>query len=269
MLQSAYTKLKVTGTGRSRASSVLVTKKMMAEICKKQWLLALSAPYESQQSSSLEMVSSVPGITNLNKEISVEVEGLDAGIVTLDAATSSLNGIPIRPGSTCVLGVDPDVWGALAVLRTDGVTTAKVFDAPNVEIMVGKTKRRRHDTRSIAELINQVKAPYGTVAYIEQSAPFPKDGKQGWWGSGFGFGIWTGVLVASGLSVIPVPSSVWKRAMGFSKTTGDKDNCRAVASLLFPSLSSQLQRKKDHGRAEALLIAAFGKGILAPIQESQ
>jgi hypothetical protein len=30
---------------------------------------------------------------------------------------------------------------------------------------------------------------------------------------------------------------------------------------LFPSLSSQLKRKKDHGRAEALLIAAYGEAL--------
>lgn len=34
-----------------------------------------------------------------------------------------------------------------------------------------------------------------------------------------------------------------------------------MALDLFPSLSSSLKRKKDHGRAEALLIAAYGMGI--------
>ncbi|KAL9268539.1 Holliday junction resolvase MOC1, chloroplastic-like protein, partial [Drosera capensis] len=38
-----------------------------------------------------------------------------------------------------------------------------------------------------------------------------------------------------------------------------KDESRKLASALFPSLSPMLKRKKDHGRAEALLIAAYGK----------
>ncbi|CAM8961681.1 unnamed protein product [Rhodiola kirilowii] len=40
-----------------------------------------------------------------------------------------------------------------------------------------------------------------------------------------------------------------------------KDDSRKLASTLFPSLCEQLKRKKDHGRAEALLIAAYGNGF--------
>lgn len=34
---------------------------------------------------------------------------------------------------------------------------------------------------------------------------------KGWWSGGFGYGLWIGVLVASGFSVIPVPSTSWKK----------------------------------------------------------
>lgn len=33
---------------------------------------------------------------------------------------------------------------------------------------------------------------------------------KGWWSGGFGYGLWIGILVASGFSVIPVPSILWK-----------------------------------------------------------
>lgn len=33
---------------------------------------------------------------------------------------------------------------------------------------------------------------------------------KGWWSGGFGYGLWIGILVASGFSVIPVPSFTWK-----------------------------------------------------------
>ncbi|XP_078436255.1 Holliday junction resolvase MOC1, chloroplastic-like isoform X2 [Wolffia australiana] len=123
-----------------------------------------------------------------------------------------------EPGSCsslgCVIGIDPDASGALAILRGD---TAQVFDSPHLKVLVGKTLRKRLDARSIVELIQSFRAPLGTIAYIEQSTPFPRDGKQ--------------------------------------------DGSREVAVSLFPSLGSQLKRKKDHGRAEALLIAAYGKGL--------
>jgi hypothetical protein len=54
----------------------------------------------------------------------------------------------------------------------------------------------------------------GSIAYVEQAMPFPKDGKQGWYITGYGYGIWLGILAAAGFKVVPVPARVWKGAMG-------------------------------------------------------
>ncbi|GAB2246165.1 hypothetical protein Droror1_Dr00001658 [Drosera rotundifolia] len=164
-------------------------------------------------------------------------------------------------GSDWVVGVDPDVSGALALLKTDQLgCSAQIFDAPHLKVVVGKRIRRRLDAKSIVHLVRSFQAPIGTIAYIEQSMPFPKDGKQGWWCGGFNYGIWIGVLVASGFSVVPVPSALWKNSFELTGSGKSKDESRKLASALFPSLSPMLKRKKDHGRAEALLIAAYGKG---------
>lgn len=90
----------------------------------------------------------------------------------------------------------------------------------------------------------------------------------GWWSGGFGYGLWIGILVASGFSVIPVPSAVWKNEFRLSGRSSTKDDSREAASMMFPSLSSQLKRKKDHGRAEALLIAAYGKSLKMNLNDS-
>ncbi|KAJ4724476.1 Holliday junction resolvase MOC1, chloroplastic [Melia azedarach] len=164
--------------------------------------------------------------------------------------------------SEWVLGVDPDLSGALAVLKTDqSGCSAQVFDSPHLPVQVGKRVRKRLDAKSIVLLLRSLDTPVGTTAYIEQSIPYPQDGKQGWWSGGFGYGLWIGILVASGFSVVPIPSLTWKTGYELTGSTTAKDDSRRVASTLFPSLSSQLKRKKDHGRAEALLIAAYGKGL--------
>ncbi|XP_045826806.1 Holliday junction resolvase MOC1, chloroplastic [Trifolium pratense] len=158
------------------------------------------------------------------------------------------------------LGIDPDVSGAVALLKIhDSVCSAQVFDSPHVQLLVGKTTRKRLNANSIVQLVRSFDAPAGTTAYIEQSIPFPKDGKQGWWSGGFGYGLWIGILVSSGFTVVPVPSFTWKAKFELSGSKTSKDDSRKLASQLFPSLSSLLTRKKDHGRAEALLIAAYGK----------
>ncbi|OAY68461.1 uncharacterized protein LOC109719978 [Ananas comosus] len=172
-------------------------------------------------------------------------------------------------GAEWVVGIDPDASGALALLKPDGSAfCAQVFDTPYLQVLVGKRVRKRLDARSIIHLLRSFGAPPGTRAYIEQSNPFPKDGKQGWWSGGFTYGLWIGILVASGFSVVPVPSNLWKNYFGLSRSTSSKDDSRKAASVLFPDLASSLKRKKDHGRAEALLIAAYGKG-LALVVESE
>ncbi|XP_010557459.1 PREDICTED: uncharacterized protein LOC104826457 [Tarenaya hassleriana] len=167
-----------------------------------------------------------------------------------------------QSSSNWVIGVDPDSSGALALLRTDETgCSAQVFDTPHLSVLVGKQVRKRPDARSIVQLIRGLDVPPGTTAYMEQSTPFPKDGKLGWYSGGFGYGLWLGILVASGFPVIPISSSLWKNQFQLAGGSSTKDDSRRVASELFPLLSPQLSRKKDHGRAEALLIAAYGIGL--------
>lgn len=49
---------------------------------------------------------------------------------------------------------------------------------------------------------------------------------------------------------------------------GLQTESRSLAMERFPSLESQLKRVKDHGRAEALLIASFGEEALRMEQET-
>ncbi|PON59567.1 MutS [Trema orientale] len=176
---------------------------------------------------------------------------------------------PDSAGSNWVIGIDPDLSGAVAILKDgDSDCPAQVFDSPHLPVLVGGKVRRRLDAKSIIQLLRSFDAPIGTTAYIEQSIPFPKDGKQGWWSGGFGYGLWIGILVALGFSVVPVPSFSWKKKFELSGSTSTKDDSRRVASTLFPSMSSLLKRKKDHGRAEALLIAAYGRRLKMELDSS-
>lgn len=40
--------------------------------------------------------------------------------------------------------------------------------------------------------------------------------QQGWYGCGFGYGMWVGILMALGFRVVPVRAQAWKSAMGIS-----------------------------------------------------
>uniref|UniRef100_A0A0D9UZG6 Uncharacterized protein n=1 Tax=Leersia perrieri TaxID=77586 RepID=A0A0D9UZG6_9ORYZ len=186
---------------------------------------------------------------------------------TRDPWLASLSLLPVEDDGGAastgwVIGVDPDTGGAIAVLSPDG--SSQVFDNPFVHIVVSEFIRKRLDTKSIIELLRGLDAPPGTTAYIEKSSPFPTDGKLGWWSTGFSYGLWIAALVASGFSVVPVASQTWKAYFGLTRSGSPKDDSRQAASILFPDKALSLNRKKHHGRAEALLLAAYGKGLVLP-----
>ena len=70
---------------------------------------------------------------------------------------------------------------------------------------------------------------------------------------GLGMGVWLGILGALGLAHTRVRPALWKRRLGLTR---DKEQARLRAMQLFPA--ADLRHKKDHGWAEALLLAWYG-----------
>jgi hypothetical protein len=67
---------------------------------------------------------------------------------------------------------------------------------------------------------------------------------------------WDGLLATLGLAYTRVRPGVWKKALGLTR---DKEQTRLRAMQLYPG--ADLRRKKDHGRAEALLLARWGSRL--------
>ncbi|PWZ33143.1 hypothetical protein Zm00014a_019928 [Zea mays] len=190
-----------------------------------------------------------------------EVEARDPWLASLSLLPT--DDIPSADATTngWVIGVDPDIGGAIAVLSPDG--SSQVFDNPFVHIVVSEVIRKRLDTKSIIQLLRGLDAPPGTTAYIEKSSPFPTDGKQGWWSTGFSYGLWIASLVASGFSVVPIASQTWKAYFGLMRSETPKDDSRQAASILFPDKDQSLKLKKHHGMHPTVL-TAFLQVALAP-----
>lgn len=97
------------------------------------------------------------------------------------------------------------------------------------------------------------------AAIIEQGGVRPQNGRVGAATFWLGLGIVRGVLAANFVPIEVVSAAVWKRSL---KLTGDKDASRLRASAVFPRWADQWSRVKDHGRAEAALIALYGANQL-------
>jgi crossover junction endodeoxyribonuclease RuvC len=146
------------------------------------------------------------------------------------------------------LGVDPGACsGAYAVLDETGALLA-VDDLPTI----ASGKLRWVDGPALLSALIEIKAGQPMQAIVERQGARPGQGLSSTFTSACAFGALLATLQIAGCSIELITASSWKSAMGLSK---DKGQSLDRARLLYPAAS--LDRKKDHGRSEAILIAHF------------
>lgn len=150
------------------------------------------------------------------------------------------------------IAIDPGISGAIAFLA-DG-EPCKILDMPTKRV----DGHNEVCASTLAEGIREVRAAHAG-AYV--SAVIEKvNGRSGWGATqgfrfGAGFGKVKAVLETLRIPIREVQAPVWKRH--YRLKGGDKDAARALAAARFPSAADQLRRKRDDGRAEALLIGLY------------
>jgi crossover junction endodeoxyribonuclease RuvC len=151
---------------------------------------------------------------------------------------------------TVYIGIDPGLTGAVAVITDEGV---EVFDTPTV-----KVKREEYLEAEMVDTIRGIQSacPPPAFAVIEGQQAMPGQGLSSALRLGLGWGLWRMALSALSIPYEHVTPAKWKRNMGIPGGA-DKDASRLMAQQLFPTLVSELKRKKDHGRADAVLLAEW------------
>ena len=142
------------------------------------------------------------------------------------------------------VGIDPGKTGAVGVLWEDG--TQSVYDLNGSHADTVATLREVLDN-----------APLDTLVTIERVHSMPKQGVASSFTFGEGYGVIIGAVLAFEVRHQFASPTVWKKRFGL---TADKDQARDEARRRFPALNEDLRRKKDNGRAEALLLAEYGAG---------
>ena len=154
-----------------------------------------------------------------------------------------------------IVGVDPGALGALALL--DGAALS-VADMPMVKMRRGKTDKAEVHGPELAELLRCWEPD---VAFIEVVGGIQGQSASAAFNFGYAAGQVRGVLHMAGVRVEMVPTTVWKRFVGVKLGAG-KDPSRVRACQLWPQQSGLFARKKDADRAEAALIAEYGRRTL-------
>ena len=156
------------------------------------------------------------------------------------------------------LGLDPGISGALALL--DGEEVLFVADMPVMEKTHGKGQQV--NAAILADNIRHCQAiaaadGQGLKVYLEQVGAMPGQGVTSVFTFGEGFGVIKGVLGTLAVPYRLVRPQSWKKRAGLLGK--EKDAARALAIQQHPEIADQLTRKKDGGRADAILIARFGE----------
>lgn len=152
-----------------------------------------------------------------------------------------------------VLGIDPGVNGALAALHDDDIY---VWDMPTLAAE-GSKSRRIVDGPALIRLLRKLARP-GLSAVLEEVRSMPRDGHVGAFAFGRSYGIIETALAAAGIPFRTVRPQVWKKSLG---VLADKDQARQRATQLIPQGGKFWPLKKHDGRAEAALIAEYGRNL--------
>jgi hypothetical protein len=162
----------------------------------------------------------------------------------------------------CVVGIDPGINGALSVIAPSGKVF--IFDVPTTT-PVGKFDKRDYDIPAMAVIIKGIVDKWGsegTSVWIEAVHAIAGDGVVGSFSFGRGVGIWLGLLYANSLTLCQAGVSHWKRHFGLYGIANESERktaSRTKAKELFPEMAGSFALQKHHDRAEALLIAQYGK----------
>ena len=153
-----------------------------------------------------------------------------------------------------VIGIDPGISGSICFFQ-DG----KIIDVVEMPTMIEGKKNKKQVNGS--QIFNEISYRIKKVdkkdikVVIEQVSAMPGQGVTSMFNFGQSFGILKGICSAMQLPMYFVRPAKWKKY--FNLINSQKDASRTRAIEIFPYFSTQLSKKKDSNKADAILIASF------------
>ena len=153
-----------------------------------------------------------------------------------------------------IIGIDPGISGAICFLKN-----GSILDVIDMPIMTDGKKNKKQVNGSqiyneIKSLINE-NGKDNLKVVVEQVSAMPGQGVTSMFNFGQSFGILKGICAAMQLPIYFVRPAKWKKY--FNLINAEKDASRTRAIEIFPYYSSNLSKKKDSNKADAILIASF------------
>ena len=153
-----------------------------------------------------------------------------------------------------IIGIDPGISGSICFLDN-----GKILDVIEMPIMTDgkKNKKQVNGSQVYNEITKRIKQfeKNQIRVVIEHVSAMPGQGVTSMFNFGQSFGILKGICSAMQLPMYFVRPAKWKKY--FNLLNSEKDASRTRAIEIFPYFSTQLSKKKDSNKADAILIASF------------
>jgi len=149
------------------------------------------------------------------------------------------------------IGIDPGFSGAIAFYAPKE-NIVSIYDMPVYQNAKGKTEINLYELHEILE--PETDEPH--MAIIEQVAAMRGQGVTSMFRFGQSYGVTQMAVAAHKIPMQFVTPAKWKSYLGLSR---DKGVSRSLATQRFPKQADLFKRVKDDGRAEAALLALYGK----------
>ena len=153
-----------------------------------------------------------------------------------------------------IIGIDPGISGSICFFE-DG----KIIEVIEMPTMTDgkKNKKQVNGSQIYNEFSKRINKNQNQSirVIVEQVSAMPGQGVTSMFNFGQSFGILKGICSAMQLPIYFVRPAKWKKY--FNLINSEKDASRTRAIEIFPYFSSQLSKKKDSNKADAILIASF------------
>ena len=152
-----------------------------------------------------------------------------------------------------IIGIDPGISGSICFFE-DG----KIIEVIEMPVMTDgkKNKKQVNGAQIYNEFFKRINNKDDDIrVVIEQVSAMPGQGVTSMFNFGQSFGILKGICSAMQLPMFFVRPAKWKKY--FNLINSQKDASRTRAIEIFPYFSTQLSKKKDSNKADAILIASF------------
>ena len=152
-----------------------------------------------------------------------------------------------------IIGIDPGISGSICFFE-DG----KVLEVIEMPVMTEgkKNKKQVNGAQIYNEFIKRITRKDDEIrVVIEQVSAMPGQGVTSMFNFGQSFGILKGICSAMQLPMFFVRPAKWKKYVNLINSQKDASRTRAIE--IFPYFSTQLSKKKDSNKADAILIASF------------